>query len=240
MTDSIHHPLVYLTEPMTDTEDRVLRTWLQRREADTGEPTVTVATSDQGLIALAQRDDDPELTPVRVVWMPDTGNGHRGHQLREALSAHDPLHLGANAQRRVLRSDPARCRIIEGDGATLNDLRDRLAERGGGSLPDFIRRQAALTLERAERRLLGTQYKVSRFVVEEITDTSRFTAGVKKLAAQLNLTVADVDRRARGDLDEMVAAQSRRAIALWDQLGRYFSRAYRLDVDTTRFEELRE
>lgn len=81
---------------------------------------------------------------------------------------------------------------------------------------------------------------MSRFVVEEITDTSRFTAGVKKLAAQLNLTVVDVERRARADLDEMVAAQSRRAIALWDQLGRYFSRAYRLDVDTTRFEELRE
>ncbi|WP_430331843.1 glycerol-3-phosphate 1-O-acyltransferase [Rhodococcus sp. ACT016] len=240
MTDADHHTQIYLTEPMTDTEDRVLRTWLKRREAESGERTVTVATTDQGLTSLSQRDDDPELTPVRVVWMPDTGNGHRGHQLRDALSARDPLHLGANAQRRVLRDDPIRCRVIEGDGATLNELRDRLAERGGGSLPDFIRRQAALTLERAERRLLGTQYKVSRFVVEEITDTGRFTAGVRKLAAQLNLTVADVERRARADLDEMVAAQSRRAIALWDQLGRYFSRAYRLDVDTTRFEELRE
>jgi len=130
--------------------------------------------------------------------------------------------------------------VIEGDPASLSEMRERLAERGGGSLPEFIRRQAALALERAERNLLGTQYKVSRFVVEEITDTSRFTAGVKKLAAQLNLTVVDVERRARADLDEMVAAQSRRAIALWDQLGRYFSRAYRLDVDTTRFEELRE
>ncbi|MDH6680606.1 glycerol-3-phosphate O-acyltransferase [Rhodococcus sp. LBL1] len=240
MTSTNHHTRVYLTEPMTDTEDRVLRTWLQRREAESGEPTVTVTTTDQGLIPLSQRDDDPELTPVRVVWLPDITNGHRAQRLREVLSARDPLHLGAGAQRRVMRSDPARCRVIEGDAAPLNELRDRLAERGGGSLPDFIRRQAALALERAERKLLGTQYKVSRFVVEEITDTSRFTAGVKRLAAQLNLTVTDVDERARADLDEMVAAQSRRAIALWDQLGRYFSRAYRLDVDTTRFEELRE
>jgi len=240
MTSTNHHTRVYLTEPMTDTEDRVLRTWLQGREAETGEPTVTVTTTDQGLTSLAQRDDDPELTPVRVVWLPDVTDGHRARRLREVLSARDPLHLGAGAQRRVLRNDPARCRVIEGDPAPLTELRDRLAERGGGSLPDFIRRQAALALERAERKLLGTQYKVSRFVVEEITDSSRFTAGVKRLAAQLNLTVTDVDRRARADLDEMVAAQSRRAIALWDQLGRYFSRAYRLDVDTTRFEELRE
>lgn len=240
MTEPDRHPRIYLTEEMTDTEDRVLRTWLARREAETGERTVTYATTGQSLAALALRDDDPVLTPVRVVWLPDTTNGHRGQRLREVLSARDPLHLPPNAQRRVLRSDPSRCRVIEGDPASLTEMRDRLAERGGGSLPEFIRRQAALALERAERHLLGTQYKVSRFVVEEITDTSRFTAGVKKLAAQLNLTVVDVERRARADLDEMVAAQSRRAIALWDQLGRYFSRAYRLDVDTTRFEELRE
>ncbi|WP_420880023.1 glycerol-3-phosphate 1-O-acyltransferase [Rhodococcus sp. (in: high G+C Gram-positive bacteria)] len=240
MTEPERHLRIYLTEEMTDTEDRVLRTWLGRRENESGHPTVAVATTEQALSALALRDDDPVLTPVRVVWMPDTTNGHRGQRLREVLSARDPLRIGANAQRRVLRSDPGRCRVIEGDPASLSEMRDRLAERGGGSLPEFIRRQAALALERAERNLLGTQYKVSRFVVEEITDTSRFTAGVKKLAAQLNLTVVDVERRARADLDEMVAAQSRRAIALWDQLGRYFSRAYRLDVDTTRFEELRE
>ncbi|ORM08387.1 glycerol-3-phosphate 1-O-acyltransferase [Prescottella equi] len=240
MTDPDRHPRIYLTEEMTDTEDRVLRTWLQRREAESGEPTVTMATAGQAMSALVLRDDDPILTPVRVVWMPDTTNSHRGQRLREVLSARDPLHIAPNAQRRVLRSDPGRCKVIEGDPASLTEMRERLAERGGGSLPDFIRRQAALALERAERHLLGTQYKVSRFVVEEITDTGRFTAGVKKLAAQLNLTAVDVERRARADLDEMVAAQSRRAIALWDQLGRYFSRAYRLDVDTTRFEELRE
>ncbi|RVW02682.1 glycerol-3-phosphate 1-O-acyltransferase [Rhodococcus xishaensis] len=231
---------IYLTEPMSETEDRVLRTWLQRREAESGQRTVTVSTSDQQLTALTRREDDPVVTPVRVVWLPDIANGHRGQRLREILSARDPLHLSPKSQRRVLRKDPRRCLVLEGDGAPLSELRDRLAERGGGSLPEFIRRQAALALERAERKLLGTQYKVSRFVVEEITDTSRFTAGVKQLAAKLNLTAAEVERHARADLDEMVAAQSRRAIALWDQLGRFFSRAYRLDVDTTRFEELRE
>ncbi|WP_137725565.1 glycerol-3-phosphate 1-O-acyltransferase [Prescottella subtropica] len=231
---------VLLTEPMSETEQRVLTEWLARREAESGAAPVTVATTDAALSELTLRTDDPVLTPVRVVWMPDVSDGHRGHRLREVLSARDPLHLAAKAQRRVLQHDPGRCRVVEGDGAPLSELRGRLAERGGGSLPEFVRRQAALALERAERGLLGTQYKVSRFVVEEITDTRRFTAGVRGLAAASNRTVADVDARARADLDEMVASQSRRAIAVWDQLGRYFSRAYRLDVDTTRFEELRE
>ncbi|QBJ97901.1 glycerol-3-phosphate 1-O-acyltransferase [Rhodococcus sp. ABRD24] len=240
MSDGNDRPRIYLTESMTDTENGVLRAWFERREAASGERTITVACTDQSLAALTQRVDDPMLTPVRVVWLPEDTHGHRTHRLREVLSARDPLHLGPNAQRRVLRTDPARCLVIEGDAAPLSELSDRLAERGGGSLPEFIRRQAALALERAERQLLGTQYKVSRFVVEEITDTGRFTAGIKDLAAKLNLTVVEVDRRARADLEEMVAAQSRRAIAVWDQLGRYFSRAYRLDVDTTRFDDLRE
>ncbi|WP_305094545.1 glycerol-3-phosphate 1-O-acyltransferase [Prescottella sp. R16] len=231
---------VFLTETMSETERQVLTVWLARREAESGQAPVTVATTDPELAALTLRDDDPTLTPVRVVWMPDTAGSHRGQRFRDVLSARDPLHLGVKAQRRVLQHDPARCRVVAGDGAPLSELRDRLAERGGGSLPEFVRRQAALALERAERSLLGTQYKVSRFVVEEITDTHRFTAGVKQLAAQSNRTIVDVDDQARSALDEMVAAQSRRAIALWDQLGRYFSRAYRLDVDTTRFEELRE
>ncbi len=69
-----------------------------------------MCTSGQALSSLALRDDDPVLTPVRVVWMPDTTNGHRGQRLREVLSARDPLHIGRSAQRRVLRTDPGRCR----------------------------------------------------------------------------------------------------------------------------------
>ncbi|RAX29167.1 hypothetical protein, partial [Enterococcus sp. HPCN18] len=90
-------------------------------------------------------------------------------------------------------------------------------------------------LERAELGLLGGQYKVSRFVVDEITDTRRFATEVMALADRLNIAVAEVDRRAREALEEMVATQSRQAIAVWDRLGRYFARAYKLDVDTSRF-----
>ncbi|MFC7449659.1 glycerol-3-phosphate 1-O-acyltransferase [Rhodococcus daqingensis] len=235
---STEHPLVYLTETVTAAEDDVLRSWLSRRPTETGQPATAVPIGSQSLAELTRRQDDPMLTPVRVVWLPPPDNGHR-HGLRNALSPRDPLHPGRGAQRRVLRSDPARCQVIEGEPAPLSDLKRRLDESGGGSLPEYIRRQAALALERSERALLGNQYKVSRFVAEEITDTARFHAGISDLSLRLNVPLAEVDKRAQEALGEMVAAQSRRAIAVWDRLGRYFSRAYRLDVDTTRFEELR-
>ncbi|MDV6280869.1 glycerol-3-phosphate 1-O-acyltransferase [Rhodococcus jostii] len=240
MDEHTTRPRVYLIETMSDMEDDVLRTWLERQANDSGQPPPTVRVTDQALADLVRRKDDPLLTPLRVVWLPKETHPDGAQRFRETLSLRDPLHPGQNMQRRVMRDDPARCQVLEGDPAPLSDLERRLAENGGGSLPDFIRRQAALTLERAERTLLGTQYKVSRFVVDEITDASRYHDGTRELSAKLNVPVAEVDRRARGALDEMVAAQSRRAIALWDQLGRYFSRAYRLDVDTTRLDELRE
>ncbi|MFZ2175130.1 MAG: glycerol-3-phosphate 1-O-acyltransferase [Rhodococcus sp. (in: high G+C Gram-positive bacteria)] len=240
MSEQSTRPRVYLVETMSEMEDDVLRTWLERKTDDSGQPPPAVRINDQALADLARRKDDPLVTPLRVVWLPQENPVEGAQRLRETLSMRDPLHPGANTQRRVMRDDPSRCRVIEGDAAPLSDLERRLAEKGGGSLPEFIRRQAALTLERAERTLLGTQYKVSRFVVDEITDSSRYHEGTRGLSAKVDLPVAEVDRRARAALNEMVAAQSRRAIAMWDQLGRYFARAYRLDVDTTRLGELRE
>ncbi|MGW0042499.1 glycerol-3-phosphate 1-O-acyltransferase [Rhodococcus sp. NPDC003348] len=240
MTANTARPRVYLTEAMTETESGVLHTWLGERMSTSSVPASAVTITDQTLAELTTREDDPLLTPVRVVWLPRDPHEPGSTRLREALSPRDPLHPGRGAQRRVLRTDPSRCRVIEGEPAPLSDLERRLSEGGGGSLPEFIRRQAALALERAERTLLGDQYKVSRFVVDEITDSRRYRDGIRNLASDLRTDVTQVDEQAREALDELVATQSRRAIAVWDRLGRYFSRAYRLDVDAARFDELRE
>ncbi|NLE82049.1 MAG: glycerol-3-phosphate 1-O-acyltransferase [Rhodococcus sp.] len=229
---------VYLTESMSPTEAEVMNSWLGDRRSGNGSgPRVVEAADEEALAKLVRDGGDPLLTPVRVIWMPDKEDGN--HRLRDALSNRDPLHPPANAQRRLLRVEPDRCRVLEGEAAPLSDLANRFAERGGGSLPRFIRRQAALALERAERSLLGTQYKVARFVVDDIAETNRFRDGILELAQRLKAAPDQVASDAREALNEMVAAQSRRAIAVWDQLGHYFSRAYRLDVNTQGFAELR-
>ncbi|MGG7103368.1 glycerol-3-phosphate 1-O-acyltransferase [Rhodococcus sp. 24CO] len=241
MTADATRQNVYLTEPMTEDEAGVLRKWLADKARGTAQPSTTVAITDRTLGELSRRTDDPMLAPLRVVWLPSNQTEQNVvGRVRNALAPRDPLHPGRSAQRRTLRTDPDRCQVIEGQPAPLSDLSRRLDESGGGSLPEFIRRQAALALERAELELIGGQYKVSRFVVDEITDTRRFTTETMALADRLGIAVAEVDRRAREALEEMVATQSRQAIAVWDRLGRYFARAYTIDVDTSRFDELRE
>lgn len=229
---------VYLTESMSETEAEVMSRWLGTRSYSGGSAPRVVRITDDALDELVRDGGDPLLTPVRVVWMPDRSGG-RHSRIRDALSNRDPLHPGRNSQRRLLRAQPERCQVLEGEAAPLSDLAHRLEERGGGSLPRFIRRQAALTLERAERALLGTQYKVARFVVDDIAESTRFRDGTLDLAERVESTPGEVASKARDALTEMVAAQSRRAIAVWDQLGHYFSRAYRLDVNPKGFDELR-
>ena len=128
---------------------------------------------------------------------------------------------------------------MAGEPATVGELRDRLTERGGGSLPEFVRLRATLALQRAERSVIGQQYKIPQLVYEEITDSARYRSGVEELADQLELPPEDVDRRARRYLQEMVASQSRRAIDAWAQLGAYFSRAYKIDLARPGLDQVR-
>jgi glycerol-3-phosphate O-acyltransferase len=62
---------------------------------------------------------------------------------------------------------------------------------------------------------------------------------VARLAEDSGRGLDAVAEEAAGCLEEMVASQSRLAIDAWDQFGRWVSRAYTLDVDTSRIEELR-
>src|SRR5206468_739354 len=69
-------------------------------------------------------------------------------------------------------------------------------------LPDFVARQAALALERAERRLRGARYKVPRFVEQEIVARPAFRGGIARLARRLGRDEASVTRDAQRYLRE--------------------------------------
>jgi glycerol-3-phosphate O-acyltransferase len=81
---------------------------------------------------------------------------------------------------------------------------------------------------------------VPRFVAEEIGASGRFREAVARLAERLGRPEAKVRQDAARYLDEMVASQSRLAIDAWGQFGRWLSRAYTVDVDGARVDELRE
>ena len=75
-------------------------------------------------------------------------------------------------------------------------------------LAEFVARQAALALERAERKLRGARYKVPRLVEEEILDRPAFRGELSRLARQAGGSEARATRRAQKLLREIAATHS--------------------------------
>jgi glycerol-3-phosphate O-acyltransferase len=226
--------VVVLRFATTAAERGVVEEWLERERPRLGGRVAVVDAGDASLVArLDQAAGDPRVVPVRVTWMPRQGGGRdRGAGIAGLLE-----------HTRLLRRDPGRRRVVAGEPATVSALRSRFeASTGGGGgaeFAGFVRRQAVLALERAERRLLGDRYKVARLVGDEITSSARFRERVAELAARLDRPDSEVLAEAAGYLEEMAASSSRLAIDAWEQLIRVALRGHAIGVDAARLDELR-
>jgi glycerol-3-phosphate O-acyltransferase len=95
-------------------------------------------------------------------------------------------------------------------------------------LAEFIARQAALALERAERRLRGARYKVARFVHDDILRRPAVRGGLARLARELGRSEASVLKQAARYLAEIAATHSPFVIDLAASLIRaLYSQGYR-------------
>jgi glycerol-3-phosphate O-acyltransferase len=250
--------VVFLLDASSRLERRLLERWVARRRP-AGVPAAAVemvsippsrrsrrGRLDGRLEASLATDDDPLLAPLRVAWLPQARPG--GHEVRLAalLAFGDPRDPGRLRQARVLRRHPGCCRIVAGEPAPASDLRARWRRAGGDvthttSLPEFVARQAALALERAERRLRGVRYKVPRFVHEEIIARPAFRGGVARLARTLERPETRVAREATRDLREIAATHSPYVIDLAARLIHYvYTQGYgeTLDYDRAELERI--
>src|SRR5438477_8000766 len=252
--------VVFLLDASSPLERRLLERWIERaRPAGTAPAAYDVVAIppsrrrrragrvDPRLEATLAVGDDPLLAPLRVAWLPSEQDGVRPARLAQLLTLGDPRDPGRLRQARVLRRHPHRCCIVVGEPAPASELRERWRRAGGADvahtagLPDFVARQAALALERAERRLRGARYKVPRFVEQEIVARPAFRGGVARLARTLGREEASVARDARRYLREIAASHSPHAIDVAARLIRYiYTRGYseRLDYDRADLERL--
>ena len=227
--------LVLLRFAATAAERGALDDWLGRERPRLGDRVAVLDADDASLGArLHEREDDPQVVPVRITWLPrERPPGDRTAGIADLLE-----------QARVLRRDPERRHVVAGDPATVSALRRRFEEStGGGGGEEFaayVRRQAVLALERAERRVVGDRYKVARLVSDEITSSARFRARLADIAERLDRSEAEVLAEATGYLREMAASSSRLAIDTWEQLVRVALRGHSIDVDAAALERLRE
>ena len=234
--------VIVLQFASTEAERAVLDGWLQRTRPDEAKVEV-IGEGDPRLgAALAASDADPLVAPLRVAWVPRERGGVRTARLSDLLAARNPRRPSSRAQERILHREPDRCRIVVGEPARASELRSRLERDRGDAqgLSAFVTRQAVLALDRAERRLFGTQYKVPRFVAEEIGSSAQFRQACGRLAERLERPPDELEEEAAGYVEEMAASQSRVAIDLWGEFGRWLARAYTVEADPSRVDDLHE
>ena len=230
-------PTLFLVQAETPQERQIIARWLtEQLEGQPESRRFVLALEDDRLHETLTDNPDLLVSPLRVAWLPADEDEKPLSKLRAKVARAGAKLAQPTAQRLILSRRPDRAQVLAAEPATVNELRKRWQRVA--SFEDFVRRQAMLALDRAERALIGNQYKVARYVVEEITASPRFRAGIEALAAELDLSTEEVTNRAMAALDQMVATQSRRAIDAWNRLGRYFSRAYRVIVDDSKADEL--
>ena len=245
--DAVRRRVVFLLDASSRIEARILHQWIAEHHVQTEIPwdAIPIPPSrrrrrgrrrktrvDPRLEAVLTAADDPMLTPLRVAWLPGPPRGGpRRHFLRLLLFG-DPRDPGIVRQS-VSTGRPGRYRVVAGEAAPVSELRERWRQAGGADrdattgLADFVTRQAALALERAERRLRGLRYKVPRFVHEDILARPSFRAGIAALSQEVGRSEADVMRQAERYLREIAATHSPYVIDLTAQLIHLlYTRAY--------------
>lgn len=225
-------------------ERQALEDWLLRERPDGEAAPEMVDAADHFLGSrLLQRDDDPEVTPLRVAWLPVDRDGSAALRVRDLLTLTPPHRPRARAQSRILRTDPGRVRVLVGAAAPVSDLRRRFQEHTGGGdeqeFGAFVRRQGVLALSREERALVGQRYKAAQMVPEEVLSSARLRSRLQELAQSLGRAYDDVAREARTYLQEMAASHSEVAIDAWERFIRFVVRQYTIDVDARQLERLR-
>ena len=221
-------PIVFLLDAASSLERRLLEQWIEQHRPDgvsaDGTESIPIPATRSGgrrrrrldprLEARLAIGDDPLLAPLRVAWQPPEVDGVHRTRLTDLLTTGDPRDPGRLRQHWVQRRHPERCRIVAGEPAPLSQLRERWQQASGtdaaqtAGLADFVALQATLALERAERRLRGTRYKVPRFVRENIEARPGFRGGIGKLARELRKPEARVAREASKYLREIAATHS--------------------------------
>ncbi|WP_135456468.1 glycerol-3-phosphate 1-O-acyltransferase [Mycobacterium sp. DL99] len=228
-------------------ELELLNEWLKTQRREHPDSTVEVLqlpVTDEPtpgavarLVEELESDEDRLVVPVRVFWVP-AGLPTR-LKVVGLISGRDTYRPPDILQRRILRKNPTRARVVAGEPAKVSELRKQWSETTVAENPRefarFVLRRAALAIERVELRLLGPEYKSPRLVKPEMLDSARFRQGLEQIPG------ATVEK-AGEMLDELSTGWSRFSVDLIPTLGRaIFSRGFdpRIDYDRSEIESMR-
>ncbi|MGC2653964.1 MAG: glycerol-3-phosphate 1-O-acyltransferase [Mycobacterium sp.] len=230
-----------LAAASSSTEDELLTEWLDRQRSQHPDIEIEVLrlpprkappAALAQLVEQLELDEDRSILPVQVFWLPPPG-GSTLSQLAGLLPGRDPYHPGEREQRRILRDNPRRARVVYGDPAKVSELRQQWRDRTIGENPrdfaHFVTRRAILAVERVAYRLLGPQYKSPRLVKPEMLASSRFRAGLEQIPGASLEDAGEI-------LDEMATGWSRISVDLQAALGRLLIRGFDPAIDYDEYQ----
>ena len=208
--------VVFLLDARDSFERALLRQWITntrpdgRTQASRSIPLPRNGKSRE-FAELEKLNGNAWLQPVRIVWLPPE-HGESKSLLRDMFFART-VHPNILRRKRIVKHAPERMRFVSGQGATLADLEERFGDVRDDSgdsmgLADFVRAQALITLERAERVARGTRYKVPRLLPKDVFANRGFRETLEEYAAEHGADMAQVVGRAEKYLHEMAARQT--------------------------------
>jgi glycerol-3-phosphate O-acyltransferase len=234
--------VVFLIDAASRFESRLLHAWIDRHRPESAAKIeiLTLPSSrrrrgqlDPGLEPILASGEDPVLAPLRIAWLAPERAGRREVRPSDLLTLADPRDPDRLRERYLYWRTPERCRIVVGQAAPASAVRKRWRRAAGAdsgntqSFPIFVARQAALTLERAEREVRGARYKVPHLVRDDILARPAFQGELHHLARELGRTDARVRVEATADLREIAASHTPLAIDIVVRLWRFmYSRGY--------------
>jgi glycerol-3-phosphate O-acyltransferase len=220
-------PYLVLLETSGPLERKVLLGWIERnkpKDAAAGDVQIAFLPQtrrrrrrrkfDPRIEAFLHTDADPLLIPLRLSWLPQIRGGRRSVGWRELLTLGDPRDPDPIRQYAIYRWRPDRGRIVIGDPQRASAIREQWSApngQGAGSgmgLAHFAVRRAWIQLERAERQLRGSRYKVPKFPRESLIESPTFTAGVAELAHESDTSYEAMATKTKRYAREIAATHS--------------------------------
>lgn len=225
----------------TPVEMQLIMDWLGHQRARNPESKFDILklplstappTAFTALVEQLESGEDRSIVPVRVFWLPPADRS-RAEKVAALLPGRDPYHPNQRQQRRILRTDPRRARVVAGESAKVSELRqqwhDTTVAENTRDFAQFVTRRALLALARAEYRILGPQYKSPRLVKPEMLASTRFRNGLKQIP---NASIEQAGKM----LDELATGWSQVSVDVISVLGRMLSRGFDPEIDYDEYQ----
>ena len=123
-------------------ERALLSDWLQRQRREHPDSKVDVLELPEGdpppgvlarLVEELEADEDRTVVPVRVFWVP--GGLPTRSKVAALISGRDTYRPPEILQRRILKRDPSRARVVAGEPAKVSELRQQWNDTTVGENP---------------------------------------------------------------------------------------------------------